>query len=245
MCPQHSFASPFFASPPPSRGSLSPLFCSSIPADDVSTLASPGLRVVGRKRSLHLALEGEIQRERRKQKKNSFELTDDAGLPQREFVEVVARGVLVLVLDRRRGAAHDLGASHRNQVERVLEREGTGGLHRPAGRAGERWASSCCCHRFVLESSARKVLCEELFSTSGSRKEKKETLFLFSPKRARTRSLARSLAKTGTKKFIFWYKLVSRIYKQIGKRGRKKKNEREERKGNRLRRRREVPPASL
>ena len=233
MCPQHSFASPFFASPPPSRGSLSPLFCSSIPADDVSTLASPGLRVVGRKRSLHLALEGEIQRERRKQKKNSFELTDDAGLPQREFVEVVARGVLVLVLDRRRGAAHDLGASRRDQVERVIEREGAGGLHRPAGRAGERWGSSCCCHRFVLESSARKVLCKELISTSGSRKEKRKH---FSSSHPSARALARSHARKDRNQEVNFLIQIDLANLQTD---RKKREEKEEREG---RKERESPP---
>ena len=166
-------------------------------------------------------------------KKNSFELTDDAGLPQREFVEVVARGVLVLVLDRRRGAAHDLGASRRDQVERVLEREGAGGLHRPAGRAGERWGSSCCCHRFVLESSARKVLCEELFSTSGSRKEKRKH---FSSSHPSARALARSLARKDRNEEVNFLIQIDLANLQTD---RKKREEKEEREG---RKERESPP---
>ena len=65
---------------------------------------------------------------RKKKEPKFFLLTDDAGLPQRKLVEEVARGVLVLVLDGRRRASDDLGASGGDEVERVLEREGAGGL---------------------------------------------------------------------------------------------------------------------
>jgi hypothetical protein len=80
---------------------------------------------------------------KRKKKK---QLTD-AGLSQSKRVEDVARRVLVLVLDGRGRGAHDLGAAGRDEVERVLERERPGGLHRPARRA----SSS---HRVFFSSSS-------------------------------------------------------------------------------------------
>ena len=51
VCP-HSFGVLLFflATPPLNRGSLSPLFCSSVTMDDVGTLASACLRVAGRNR---------------------------------------------------------------------------------------------------------------------------------------------------------------------------------------------------